>query len=31
VLTFAIETRSGLILNLSQPNIVPNLPNAVIT
>lgn len=29
--TFAIETRSGLILYLSQPNIVPSLPNAQIT
>lgn len=31
ICTFAKETRSGLMLYLSQPNIVPSLPNAHIT
>jgi len=31
LITFATDTRSGLISYLSQPNIVPSLPNAQIT
>jgi hypothetical protein len=30
-LTLAMETRSGLISYISHPNMVPSLPNAVMT